>query len=1116
MSRSFSRLFAAGFSRWLASIAFGAACVVSILALPGSMRAQGLFQSPSPLLTTGTTPQGVAAADFALSGYQSLVVTDSTNKNMKVFLGTGPNTFGPATTIPTCIDPTAVLAKDLDGDGYPDIAVLCTSGNVGELFLNDGTGHFGSPYLTEGITDPVAMVAGDFTGNGTNGVAVISGTGGVTAYLNIAGSVVTETTPLSGTLTGIVAGDFNHDGKLDIAVSDSANNNVHVLAGNGDGTFTLIGSYSTGTGSKPSGIVAADFNHDGNLDVATSNAGTNTATILLGSATGALTLQAAQATGTNPIAIATADVNSDGYPDVVAFDSPTGSTGQVDVLLGNGDGTLQAAQSTSEAFKPGTLAAVADFNRDGKPDIALAQQNTNQASVLLNNTLPTAYPDGRSTAPANKLTVGYGNFADGVAVGDFNKDGQLDIAVSYLQDNAVRVLLNNGSNGFNASTTYPVGKQPYWIASGDLNGDGYPDLVTANTADGTVSVLLNNGKSGNGTFAAAVPYTVGTQPYQVAIGDVNGDGYPDLAVSNYGANTVSILLGSKTGSFSTGPTLSSCANPYGVAIGDFAHNGYPSIAVSCYTAAQVEVFPNTTTGIGVTPTFGTPSLLTTDTHPSSLVVGDFNRDGKLDFVVGNTTANDMDFFAGNGNNTFGAGVISPSLNFPDSIAAGDVNGDGILDIVGVAPNYNDVVVTLGKGDGTFGTFAQRYAGEFGAATQPWAVALGDFNNDGQLDIVTANTYHQVNLDSPAYQARYLGQYPANPAGNPSIDLLTNASAAQIGLSVAPPNNTFPLPSNNTGVTIQATVQPAYTGVTPTGSVIFENSAGSPLGTGPYPLDGGGVASYDVGHLGSGSYLFTSLYSGDSNYQPTTASGAAFAVTVAGTPVTLTLSSSSVAYGGTFIANVTVTGSSGLGVPTGSVTIYSSTGFILDTINTLTASGNNSTGTATITANSANNLNVGSYNFYAVYTPTNGNYQQGSSSYAPLTVTSAPTTTAVTCSGGFFGDSCTATITDSVTNATVPAGLNVNFVLSGSGSGTDSGVTNANGQVTYTFGAVFGSFTATATFPAQGNYGTSSSSATVFCFLFCGLDRTGSGFNTRNPFSLASSRGNGRFVPFRLF
>ena len=337
--------------------------------------------------------------------------------------------------------------------------------------------------------------------------------------------------------------------------------------------------------------MAADFNHDGNLDVATVNAGKNTATILLGSATGALTLQAAQATGTNPIAISVLDVDSDGNPDVVAYDSPTATTGEVDVLLGNGDGTLQTAQATSQAFKPGTLAAVADFNRDGKPDLALTQQNTNFVSVLLNNTLPTQYPDGRSFAAADKLINGNGNFADSVAVGDFNKDGLLDIAVSYLEDNVVRVLLNNGTgaSNFNAATAYAVGKQPYWIASGDLNGDGYPDLVTANTTDGTISVLLNKGKTGGAPLMRPflIPSASSLTRLRLATSTATASltwPSPTMAPIQF----PSCLARRPEPSRLQPAALTTCANPYGVAIGDFEHNGFPSVAVTCYSAAELK------------------------------------------------------------------------------------------------------------------------------------------------------------------------------------------------------------------------------------------------------------------------------------------------------------------------------------------------------------------------------------------------------------------------------------------------------------------------------------------------------------------------------------------------
>lgn len=1089
-----------------AQIAGSFVCLVCLLAFTGAARAQGLYQALSSPQPTGTTPQGVAAGDFALSGFQSLAVTDSKSRNMRVYLATGPGTFGAAYTYPTCTGPTAVLARDLNGDGYPDLVVLCPSSSTVQAYQNDGTGHFGTSQ-TYTVTDPVAVVAGTF--NGSIGLAFASGSGGVTVFTGINGNLVQNTIPVSGTLTGIVTGDFNHDGNLDLAVSDSANSSVHILFGDGTGNFTVSGSYSAGAG--PSGLVTADYNHDGNLDLAVSDAGSNSVSILLGSATGTFAAPITQSAGTDPIAISEADVNSDGNPDVIAYDAQNASSatqGAVAVLLGNGDGTLQAAQISNLSDLPGTLAAVADFNRDGKPDLAITEQASNQVGLLINNTLPTPYPGGRSFAAPHQLINGYGNMADGIVAADFNKDGKLDIAVSYLEDNVVRVLLNNGTgaSNFNAASVYAVGKQPYWIAAGDLNGDGYPDLVTSNTTDGTVSVLMNNGKAGNGTFAPAVTYPVGRLPYLVAIGDVNGDGYPDLAVANYGANTVSILLGSKTGTFTAGTTLNTCTNPYGVAIADFQHNGFPDVAVTCYATSQVEVFPNTQND-----TFGTPNIYTTDAHPTSIVTGDFNRDGKLDIVTGNSTANDISFFAGNGNGTFNAGVISPSLNFPDSMAAGDINGDGILDIVGVAPNYNQVVVTLGKGDGTFGTFYQRLG--FSAAKQPWAVALGDFNNDGQLDIATANNYYQVNLAIPAYIYRYMSEYPPTPNGQQSVDVLTNASAAAITLSSSPSS---PLPANNSGVSLTASVNPAYSGGTPTGSVIFENAAGAPYGSGPYTLTNGSATVPSGGHLGSGQYLFTTLYSGDASFQPTTLSGASVLVTVSGTPVALTLSPNPVTYASTFTVSATVTGIAGQGAPLGTVTVYAVSGSTLTigTIN-LTASGNNSTGSTTITA--VNPLNVGNYQVYGYYNPS-GSYPAGSSSNTLLTVTGEPTNTSLNCNIGLFGSTCTSTTTALTTNTRVPAGTTVNFT---GPAGNIAATVGANGQATYSFGSIFGNFTVTATFPQQGNYAQSNTASfSGFCFFFCGARGRGpialdsvSGISTAGTPVRGLNARDTKYVPF---
>jgi hypothetical protein len=261
-------------------------------------------------------------------------------------------------------------------------------------------------------------------------------------------------------------------------------------------------------------------------------------------------------------------------------------------------------------------------------------------------------------------------------------------------------------------------------------------------------------------------------------------------------------------------------------------------------------------------------------------------------------------------------------------------------------------------------------------------------------------------------------------------------------------------------------------------------------------------------------VFTSLYSGDANFQPTTGSGSAFAVTVNGTPVTLTISPSSVAYTGTFNAAVVVTGTAGEGAPAGTVTLYTSAGLVVGTI-TIAASGNNSAGNANITATSAHNLNVGSNELYAIYTPTTGSfYQLGSSSDEPLTVTPATTSTAIACSPGFLAINCTATVTNTVTGTAVPAGLTVDFSVNGGGATPET--TNAAGQATFATGEIFGSFTVAATFPTQTNYQTSSASTTVLCFFICGLDRTGTG-DPFNSFTLFGEFGQANQpTPFRLF
>src|SRR6266516_2467543 len=359
--------------------------------------------------------------------------------------------------------------------------------------------------------------------------------------------------------SGMAVGDFNGDGKLDLAVVNFGDWNIYVLLGNGVGTFQAARSvYFASGGGFPWYVVTADFNGDGKLDLAVSNYGDNSFSVLLGNGDG--TFQAPQTTpvGTNPAQVAVGDFNGDGKPDLVV--SSVGNN-TVSVLLGKGGGTFLPPLVTPVGPNPWYF-AVGDFNGDGKLDLAVDDYGcpldcnsspSNTVTVLLGN------GDG-TFLPGPSLTVGNG--PAGVAVGDFNGDGKPDLAVANLNDNTLSILLGNGDGTFQAPQTFAgVGTKPYFVAVGDFNRDGKPDLVITNHLGNTVTVLLGNG---DGTFQPAQTFLVDSDPVYATVGDFNGDGVQDLAVANLHALTISVLLGNAgTGSTVVAtPTFSPAGGTY--------------------------------------------------------------------------------------------------------------------------------------------------------------------------------------------------------------------------------------------------------------------------------------------------------------------------------------------------------------------------------------------------------------------------------------------------------------------------------------------------------------------------------------------------------------------------
>jgi hypothetical protein len=321
--------------------------------------------------------------------------------------------------------------------------------------------------------------------------------------------------------------------------------------------------------------------------------------------------------------------------------------------------------------------ALGDFNNDGIPDLAIANLQSNNISILLGNC------DGTFGPPAN-YAVGVN--PDDIIAGDFNHDGNLDLAVANATSNTITVLFGLGNGQFQFAGTYPVAVQPVKLAVGDFNHDGNLDLVAACYNGGAISVLLANH---DGTFQPAVNYPDSSGPNSVRVGDFNGDGNLGLAVANTFTDNVSIFLGNGDGTFRPEMRYATGANPTDIAFGDFNGDGKVDLAVVTQHSNNVSILFGNGDG-----TFGAPVNYAVGSQPRFIVAGDFDHNGKLDLAVTNFSDNDVSVLSGTGTGTFQGPVNYPVGTGPDKLAIGDFNSDGLPDLFVMNPYSNNFPILL--------------------------------------------------------------------------------------------------------------------------------------------------------------------------------------------------------------------------------------------------------------------------------------------------------------------------------------------------------------------------------------------------------------------------------------
>jgi hypothetical protein len=580
-----------------------------------------------------------------------------------------------------------------------------------------------------------------------------------------------------------VAGDLNGDGKLDLITAGTLDG-LSVLLGQGDGSFAAGQTLGDGpwgvwgpslAWADPNGdvwgpsLALADLNGDGHLDLVTVK-GPN---VRLGKGDGTFAEAVSYPTA-DPSSIALGDLNGDGHLDIIAANHGAGT---VSVLLGKGDGTFAASVDYPAGDKP-WLAVVGDLNGDGASDLVVVADTA--ANVLLGE------GDGTLGTRVEIQSPLLGSaYLPSAALGDLNGDGKLDLAVGW-GNGSVYILLGEGDGKFGAGKESGGGGSVCSLL--DLNGDGKLDLVKA-TQGGRAIVQFGKG---DGSFGAATAYSTGTgEAVTFAVpGDFNGDGRIDLAVTfgSSPAGWVRVLLGTGGGAFSQTPEYSTGDGVvvHAFALGDLdgdgildlataseAQHGVPTVSVlrgrggGIFAAKQdFDAYAAMAIALGDVNGDGKLDIVTSEesvllnhgdgtftldrgpyrVDPVSLALGDVNGDGKLDIVRANGggystgTPNSISVLLGWGDGAFAPNTDYPTSSSAEAVALGDLNGDGKLDVVaashGGASVTPSVSVLLGRGDGTFSAKVD-YPSQYLPISeyQLISLALGDLNGDGRLDII---------------------------------------------------------------------------------------------------------------------------------------------------------------------------------------------------------------------------------------------------------------------------------------------------------------------------------------------------------------------------------------------